>query len=250
MCVRACGAVRQVRTEEVLILDLHSNQIGDKGVAALAGTCARCMPLPNLKELNLSENHLGDAACASLAEAFGRGAMRSLQELMLGCNEIGNDGLASLAAAATAGAPALNGDRLELLLEENRIGDEGLKALTAAVAAGAFASMTILALDENLITSDGLRALAAGVEVPAAAAPSAEGGEGGAAAAPLPPRLPALEKLDLDGNADVDAAAYEHIAAALAAGALPALKILEVDDEMIALPPLAAACKQRNVSLW
>lgn len=228
-----------VGSDDVIVLDLHANQIGDAGVIALAETCANCKKLPKLKELDLSDNEVGDAACASLASALSKGALPSVHKLSLGCNEIGDAGLASLAAAAAGGAIALAG-RLELGLDDNNIGDDGMRALASAVAAGAFANMAKLSLDDNDITSEGLRALA---EAAVPLAPAEGGGDAS-------PRLSGLEYLDVDGNHGLDEGAYAAIGAALEAGALPSLRILEVDDDMITLPALAEACARRQISLW
>ena len=60
--------------------------------------------------------------------------------------------------------------------------------------------------------------------------------------------LEQLEMMDLDGN-DVDAGALSTLAAALRGNALPALRTLEIDDDMLAHTELVAVCAKRNISL-
>ena len=60
--------------------------------------------MPNLKELYLSGNQMGDGAAAALAALLEEGAMPNLKVLILGRNQIGDDGVAALASALRGGA--------------------------------------------------------------------------------------------------------------------------------------------------
>ena len=64
--VKLCGAIATGKLVKLERLGLTENQIGDAGVAALAEAADK---LPKLKNLYLSINQIGDAGVAALAEA-------------------------------------------------------------------------------------------------------------------------------------------------------------------------------------
>ena len=135
---------------------LHSNKIGDPGLASLAGACAR-RSLPQLSQLWLTSNQIGDPGCIALAEACGRGGLPQLTKLWLGQNQIGDAGISALASACASGALA---SLQTLVLDWNAIGDSGLAALATACGNGSLPQLTKLWLADNQIGDAGISALA------------------------------------------------------------------------------------------
>ena len=84
-------------------LKLHRNNIGDRGMSALASACANGA-LPQLEKLWLGRNSIGDAGLSALADVVSRGALAQLTTLGLAQNQVGDTGLSSLAAAVGNGA--------------------------------------------------------------------------------------------------------------------------------------------------
>ena len=208
-------------------LCLENTGVGDAGVGKLADALVPSMTvskLSELKELDLSDNRIGDNGCVSLATAFGQGALPLLLELDLGSNEIGDEGITKLAEALSSLA------KLSVLtLDNNWVGDRGLSQIASCIqCSGALRSLNVLALDDNMITGHGVHAFAVAV-MPQDA-------------------LPQLETLDLDGN-EIGADGIDCLAASIAAGGMPSLKILEVDDEDLDHPSLVAACSKRRVTV-
>ena len=67
--VKLCGAIATGKLVKLNELYLSDNQIGDAGVAALAEAAGK---LPQLKDLYLNDNQIGDAGVAALAEVAGK----------------------------------------------------------------------------------------------------------------------------------------------------------------------------------
>ena len=109
-----------------------------------------------LANLNLSENKIGDAGLAALADACAKGALAQVTILNLGLNQIGDAGLSALADACAKGALA---KVTKLSLERNKIGAAGVTALASACAKGALAQVTTLDVSCNEIGDAGLAAL-------------------------------------------------------------------------------------------
>ncbi|EOD05795.1 hypothetical protein EMIHUDRAFT_466011 [Emiliania huxleyi CCMP1516] len=114
---------------------------GDAEAAQVAAVLASGAA-PDLKELYLGYNQIGDEGCNTLAAALGKeGAAPRLEELYLSYNKIGDEGCKALTAALKeGGAPRLK----MLYLEGNTIGDHGCKALAAALVEGAAPSLKTL----------------------------------------------------------------------------------------------------------
>ena len=141
-------------------LRLSSNRIGDEGVAVLAQGLCHPGALPQLARLMLGNIELGDAGVAALAAALRKGALAALECLYLTHNEIGDAGLRELAGALSAGAlPQLK----TLALINNKIGDDGVSCLVAPMVDGALCSLGSLYLNDNRIGAVGLASLACGI---------------------------------------------------------------------------------------
>ena len=96
--------------------------------------------LPQLMELHLYRNQIGDAGISALVDALSRGALPQLEKLWLGGNSIGDVGLSALADVVSRGAlPALE----KLFLDSNQIGDAGMSAFASACASGALDHLTV-----------------------------------------------------------------------------------------------------------
>ena len=86
--------------------DLHSNQIGDAGLAAFSAALT-VTALSNVKKLWLFNNRVGDPGLTALAEAITKGWLVSLQSLQLE----GNTAASKQALQATMDALARRGAR-------------------------------------------------------------------------------------------------------------------------------------------
>ncbi|KXZ46465.1 hypothetical protein GPECTOR_43g901 [Gonium pectorale] len=137
---------------QLAVLALSHNAIGSEGGRALAAALAQ-PACPELRELLLPGNQLGDAAARELAGALGK--MPGLQALHLSDNpRIGPDGLAGLAGCLAA-LPALT----ELDLARASAGNEGARHIAKALSG--HPSLTSLSLDGCKIRAEGAAHLAA-----------------------------------------------------------------------------------------
>ena len=153
-----------------------------------------------------------------LAEGLGARALPVVTKLWFAGTHVGDAGASALAAALGQGAlPRLK----SLTLRNAAIGDAGLVALAPALRR--LPALEGLGLDRNPLGDEGLAALVA-PPPPAGAPPPTTGG------------LAKLKVLYLS-HTQVTDAGCATLAAALAAGALPALKHLSLDG----IPASAAA---------
>ncbi|CAK0853317.1 unnamed protein product [Prorocentrum cordatum] len=106
----------------------------------------RAGAVPNLRELLLGMNRIGDSGTACLAEAFGSGVTPRLSRLSLGINRVGDAGVASLAEAF--GRSGATPQLAQLWLQNNQIADAG--ALALAEALPRIPSLTDLGLGGNV----------------------------------------------------------------------------------------------------
>ena len=105
------------------LIDLTGNAFGDAGASALAETlrnAARSRHSLQLQTLRLDRCAIGDVGATALASALGR--MPDMRELSLRKNKIGDAGVVALAENMPAGVRAL-------LVNANAFGEEGLEAL-------------------------------------------------------------------------------------------------------------------------
>jgi Ran GTPase-activating protein (RanGAP) involved in mRNA processing and transport len=102
----------------------------------------RCLNLcASLQVLTFGSLVMSDAACTALFATLASGALPQLKELDLTRNQIGDEGLESFSAALVSGEIA----KLEkLMLRGNQIGDEGMKSFSTALASGAMANLKTL----------------------------------------------------------------------------------------------------------
>ena len=243
------GALRSGGLRHMMRLQLGDVDCGDEGASALAAAlapaaadscadspapppsagCPAAGCLPELRELDLADNNIGDDGFSALADALCASATSKLERLTVSSNEIGDVGAARL-GSALLGSPAALRSLVELSLDNNWVGDEGVKALARAFEYGRLARLHILALDDNMIADAGAGAFAdACLSQPAEV-------------------LVHLESLDLDGS-DIGERGSQRLAEALDRGALPALKTLEVDDDQLSHVNLNEACQRRGVNL-
>lgn len=122
-------------------LDLHLNQLGDRGATSVAEGLAAGGGMPCLDEVYLGFNGIGDAGARAVADCLAH--MPVLRELDLACNAIGNEGALALAVrlsveggkrrtgpmAATSPTTTVTLLLETLDLRGNRIGDDGACAL-------------------------------------------------------------------------------------------------------------------------
>eukprot|EP00937_MAST-01D_sp_MAST-1D-sp2_P000950 g950.t1 len=122
---------------------LHS-EIGDNGVRMIAAMLH--VANPNLTEVFLSGNDVGDEGAALFADALKDNS--SIVKVHFGRNRIGDDGARALAEALTQNASVR-----ELVLYENRIGDDGVGALAEMLRANK--TLEVLSLADNPAEHDG-----------------------------------------------------------------------------------------------
>lgn len=119
---------------------------------------------PQLRDLLLHQNKIGDAGAVALAAAIASGSLSLLKTLTLGENRIGPIGAAALANAmvpkrkktTSATSQPWPLDALaKLSFDGNFLGDEGVAALAKPLAAGALPSLEVLGLNRNAIQDIG-----------------------------------------------------------------------------------------------
>lgn len=96
----------------------------------------------------------------SLASILNRGALPNCKELILSNNNIGDAGIAALAQAIKPGGSGALSQCTVLQLGSNTFGDAGIIALADACRRGALPKCQILSLDDNYISNTGLLAFA------------------------------------------------------------------------------------------
>eukprot|EP00964_Phaeocystis_antarctica_P079374 scaffold49442_cov59-Phaeocystis_antarctica.AAC.3 len=205
MGMRSCTVLREANKVSWYHKGLSAN---DLALLATLGSV-----LPALEQLVLVETS-GSAdpdGVQRLAEGLGAGALPAATLLAVNCMHMGDAGASALAAALGRGALP----RLKFLhLFHTAIGDAGLVALAPALRR--LPALETLDLMGNPFGDEGLAVLVAPPPPPPAGSLS-------------PPKggLAKLKKLDL-GNTQITDAGCAALAAALDAGALPALEELHL----------------------
>jgi uncharacterized protein (TIGR02996 family) len=200
--------------DNLRILDLSDNLLGDAGATALAN----CSSLENLSSLNLDETWLGDTGIAALAASP---VLQNLRRLSLRRNCLSVTG-----AKALARSPCLT-RLVELDLGDMIALDD--KALIALADSPNLVSLQSLNLDSNKIRSKGVAALAGSPHVAnlrSLVLYRNRIGPRGVAALAGSPHLSRLEHLNLDSNQIGDRGA----AALVASSHLTALRRLSLVD--------------------
>jgi internalin A len=143
------------RLNELAVLDLENNKIGDEGAQALSG-------LVSLRALDLGDNRIGDEGARALS------GLVNLASLDLGSNGIGAEGAQALSGLVNLADLNLYGNKIDaegaqalsglvnlsfLHLGVNRIGAEGAQALSGLV------NLSFLHLGVNRIGDKGAQAL-------------------------------------------------------------------------------------------
>lgn len=179
----ALAAVVACDVSRVLSVDLGSNQLGDRGTAAIS----RALACNNRSEiLDLQSNDVGAEGLAAVASLLATN--RRLSVLHLGLNpRVGDDGVAAMAAAVKSnrtltgflglntvgcterGAAALaealkaNGSLRAVGLDDNEVGDNGVVALADMLREND--SLEFLGLNNVGMTDIGVAALAEALKV-------------------------------------------------------------------------------------
>lgn len=137
--------------DELQVLDLGGNQIGDQGACELA----KALLIPNgvLRTLDLSKNSVGDAGAMELAKVVE--SHQDLEELVLSSNTINLKGAGAL-AEAVAGHRGLKA----LALDGNPFGTIGARAFAECLQGG---NLVDLSLSSCRINDVGAQALADGL---------------------------------------------------------------------------------------
>ena len=145
-------------------LDLSTNRIGDVGMQAFASAIANGA-LQNLKELNLYRNNISDSGMVSFVEAVRSGALQNLKELELFQNDISDAGMAAFAEAvrSTVWIPSSSA-------QLRRVPTGAATAAAGASAtgptstvwimrSGSLANLSMLSLSDNKISDAGMISL-------------------------------------------------------------------------------------------
>ncbi|MBS4171620.1 MULTISPECIES: hypothetical protein [unclassified Neochlamydia] len=133
-------------------LNLHRNELSEKGTRALAQALERNS---SLAKLDLSLNQIGSKDAIALAKALAKNY--SLTKLDLSLNEISNKGASALAQALEC-----NSSLTEFDLRQNDISNQGVSALAQALEHNS--SLAELNLGDNKISKEGASALAQALE--------------------------------------------------------------------------------------
>ena len=155
------GAVASGCLAQLGRLYLDRTQVGDEDCRALAAAAAGrgpsdATPLPQLAELWLSNNRIGDGGAAALFGALGGGAMPALGDLRLQFNQLGDAAIAALVAALTAGALART---WYLGLSDNDFGDAALTTLGDSLVGGGLPRLEFVTVAGRGTSADGEKEL-------------------------------------------------------------------------------------------
>jgi len=207
-------------TDEVV--HITDQKVDDADCENLSKALCAMKPV-NMKDIYLTNNTIGDAGCASVAEAAAE--LPSFGMMYMAQNKIGDAGLKAIAEKLP------KSKMWQLILSENKIGDAGLSALAQAATKDpdAFSSLRWLFLDANEIGDKGVGDLAKA----------------------LVKSFQALERLALQDNKLTNAALY-HLVKAIGAGALPNCQYLYVQNnqwDKVGRNALKAVAKPRGIKV-
>jgi len=205
LCERIGSSRKAMGRADALFLENRSLQRTD---CALLGLLAGSGELSKLRALDISTTEEPDCTKVALS---GRGRRRSSTP-----NAFGDDGMIAFTRALARGAlPSL-----ELLyLSDTVLGSAGIGALAGALGRGAMPSLSLLNLNRNMVTDAGLELLLQVSE-----------------------SLGGLTHLWLQHNCVTDAGMLS-LAAALASGALPSLRVCVVGGNPASDAAQAAVAK-------
>ena len=143
---------------ELREIHLVHNHLGEAGMHAL---CEGLGPrsFPSLVSLSVSNCNIGPTGAEILAAALGRGAMPKLEKVYLGANGIGDLGVAALVPSLRK-MPALR----YVDLASCGIGDKGVASLVDNHGKEDFKKLSDLELEDNLITDVGCATLVAALK--------------------------------------------------------------------------------------
>ncbi|KAM9772492.1 NACHT, LRR and PYD domains-containing protein 3-like isoform 5-T7 [Syngnathus typhle] len=155
---KSCEALASVLSSPSSLreLDLGYNNLGDDGLEALAAGLAKLQCA--LQVLKLYGCKLSKKSCEALASVLS--SPSSLRELNLSDNDLGDDGLEALAAGLAKPQCALQ----VLKLEECKLSKKSCEALASVLSSPG--SLSELDLGDNDLRDYGLEALAAGLAKP------------------------------------------------------------------------------------
>lgn len=265
--VRFAGAIGGGALVQLQKLTLSHSDIDSTGMDAIA-TAVKNRAVPQLYGLWLHNTGIDDNGMKALADAFGKGGVRQLVYLGLNHNNFGDDGVQALARALSkGGVPSL----VALYMEFNQIADVGFAEL-GRLDCKALSQLTRLDLYGNVIADAGMIVFANAID--SAKLPKLQmldlgqnrfSGDGLRAFAnamhrELKKPLASLRDLDLyyeqvDGGDDPvsEHALFDEgidaLADALEAGALPALRALEVPMNSEEHPLLKSVCRRRQIHI-
>lgn len=137
-------------------INLSHNQMTASGFRFL---CESFSMLPDVNQLYLGSNDIGDEGMTVFASAIASGAMAQLTHLYLGENAIGDAGMTAFAEALKSPIGAL-GLCMFISLRSNNIGDVGMQAFSEAIRSGALPRLKTLWVNGNKIGDAGLTAFA------------------------------------------------------------------------------------------
>ena len=179
MCGGALSSIHRLN-----LSNSSGESVGDEaeGAEALATALTRGV-LPNVRELVLDRNKIGDAGVEAIAQSVEAGALRRLNTFSAINCHLGDSGFISLVSRAALGSI----HRLTILdVSYNNISSTGVRALAATVSRGGLPSVEVLDLASNQIADSGIVEFAQALKLQM-------GGE-------TVSRLPQLSELRLHGN--------------------------------------------------
>nr|XP_049616948.1 NACHT, LRR and PYD domains-containing protein 12 isoform X33 [Syngnathus scovelli] len=155
---KSCEALASVLSSSRTLreLDLSNNDLGDDGLEALAAGLAKSQC--TLQVLKLMSCDLSKKSCEALASVLS--SSRTLRELDLSHNDLGDDGLEALAAGLAKPQCTLQ----VLTLESCNLSEKSGEALASVLSSSR--TLRKLDLSDNYLGDDGLEALAAGLANP------------------------------------------------------------------------------------
>ena len=206
-------------------LDLDNTRLDRAGVRTVVQGIAGGT-LPRLRSINFGNHEVGDAVLVALASSLGAdptNVLPWLTELHLYGTSVGDEGVCELLTAATVGALP----RLELLSLD---GNKGVRSRSAVTLVDACAQGALPRLRDLKLAWTSIDDVAVAVMAKA-------GASGGFAR---------LEGLHVEGNDGITLEGVDALAAALEAGAFPALMHLSLPGKHQGRPDMLALRKARD----
>ena len=153
-CARLAAAIEKGGLRKLRDLQIGGNEIDDEGIVKFAPSLAH---LTSLIELGLEDNNIGDRGLRALADVVALGSLSQLRVLALDDNLFTGEGMRAFVNASSppneaAPHPQPLASLESLDLDGNDLDAEALNVFAAALDANAMPALMVLEIDDRLLT--------------------------------------------------------------------------------------------------